>query len=103
MSQIGNKKKKTMGKVALAILLVLVIVVNIALIVFEGHANLYLGKGEVLVEQAEGTEAWDSEYYKMDYSDSEALEAAAAELVHNITDEGFTLLKNNGALPMVEA
>lgn len=103
MSQTGNKKKKTLGKVALAILLVLVIVVNIALIVFEGHANLYLGKGEVIVEQAEGTESWDSEYYKMDYADSDALESAAAELVHNITDEGFVLLKNNGALPMVAA
>jgi len=102
MNQDRKKKQKVAGKIVLAILLVLVIVINAGLIIFEGHANLYLGSGDVVVEKAEGTEDWDSEYYKMDYTDSNALEEAAAELVHNITDEGFILLKNNGALPLVK-
>ncbi len=54
----------------------------------------------MVIEKAEGTENWDSEYYTMDYADSAELETAAANLVQNITDEGFVLLKNNGALPL---
>ncbi len=98
-----RKKTKHVGKIVLALFLVLVIAVNVALVIFEAHANLYLGTGDMIIEKAEGTEDWDSDYYTMDYENKEALEEAAGNLVQNIADEGFVLLKNNGTLPLAQA
>jgi len=95
-----SKNKKRTKKIAISVFLILVLIVNIGLTVFEGHVNLYLGAGDMVVTKAEGSENWDSEYYTMDYADSDALKVAAADLVENITDEGFVLLKNNGSLPL---
>ncbi|OJV64918.1 MAG: beta-glucosidase [Clostridiales bacterium 38-18] len=98
----AKKGKKKVGKIVLAVFLVLVLIVNIASVVFEGHANLYLGTGEMVIQKSEGSENWESDYYKGDYSDADALATAAADLVTNIADEGFVLLKNNGVLPLSE-
>jgi len=97
-----KKKPKRFKNKAIAIVLILALVVNIGLTIFEGHVNLYLGTGEMVITKAEGTDEWDSTYYEMDYADSKELETAAADLVENITDEGIVLLKNNGSLPMTD-
>lgn len=78
-------------------------VINVGMVMLEGHVNLYLGTGEMVISKAQGTENWDSEYYTMDYEDSKSLEEAAASFVENITDEGIILLKNNGTLPLTDA
>lgn len=98
-----RKGKKVAGRVALALFVVVVLVVNVALGIFESHVNLYLGNGEMIITKAEGSENWDSNYYSSDYTDSKSLETAAAELVQNIADEGFVLMKNNGVLPLKSA
>lgn len=95
-------KKKT-GKIVLALFLVLVLVANVALVIFESHVNLYLGNGDMIITKAEGSENWDSAYYSMDYADSKELATAAGDLVQNIADEGFVLMKNNGVLPLTSA
>ncbi len=96
----AKKGKKKIGKIVLAIFLVLVLVVNIASVIFESHANLYLGTGEMIIQKSEGSENWVSEYYTNDYKDATELSTAAGDLVTNIADEGFVLLKNNGVLPL---
>jgi len=98
-SKLMGKRSKT-PKVIMALILVVAIVVNVALVVFEGHVNLYLGKGEMVITKAEGSEGWNSDYYKMDYDSSKSLNEAASSFVENITDEGFVLMKNNGLLPL---
>ncbi len=101
MSKSGKTKKAgRIGKIIVAIFLVLVVVVNVLLVIFEGHVNLYLGRGELITSKAEGTEEWDSEYYKVDYDTSEEMTAASEALVAEIASEGFVLLKNNGTLPL---
>lgn len=99
-NELKSRKGKKIKNSILAILLVLVIIVNVALVIFEAHADLYFGQGEMIIEKAAGTENWDSTYYNMDYKSSSELEAAAEELVEAITAEGFVLLKNNGTLPL---
>ncbi len=100
VNQMNKSGRKKTGKVILSLFLVLVLVINVLMVVFESHVNLYLGKGDMVITKAEGSENWNSDYYAMDYSDSNALATAAGDLVQNIADEGFILLKNNGILPL---
>ncbi len=95
-----NKKIKKIAKIFLSICLILVVVVNVLLNVFEGHVNLYLGRGNLVVSQAEGTESWDSLYYKPEYQTQEDVQKAASVMVETLSEEGFVLLKNNGTLPL---
>lgn len=92
--------KRNILNIVIALILVLALVANVLLVIFESHANLYLGAGEMVITKAEGSENWDSTYYASDYENAEALTAAAGELVQSIADEGFVLLKNNGVLPL---
>lgn len=96
-----NEKKRGLAtKITAVILCVLLIATNVLLYIFEGHVNLYLGRGEMVIEKAEGSENWDSTYYKPDYQDKGSLVSAAEQMVEQISNEGFVLMKNNGALPL---
>ncbi len=95
----GNPSKKKKW-IVFAIFLIVVVVLNIAINIFRGYADLYLGGRKAVVTQAKGTETWDSQYYKSDYKDSAAVKTAAAKTVEDIESEGIILLKNNGALPL---
>lgn len=97
----SNQKKTGLAKrIAVIVLCVLLVVVNILLYIFEGHVNLYLGRGELVIEQAEGSENWDSTYYKSDYTEEAGLINAAEKMGEKISNEGFVLMKNNGTLPL---
>lgn len=100
--QVPKKKKKILSKVLLSIFIIVVIALNILLSVFEAHANLYLGRGEIVISEAEGTENWDSEYYTLDYENEEDLISASEKMVEEVSNEGFVLMKNNGTLPLAE-
>lgn len=68
--------------------------------------NTYVNRGKAHVEQIEGSEKWDSDYYNQKYPQSEAAggNADAAKngeaLVEKVGDEGMVLLKNKSALPL---
>lgn len=67
---------------------------------FRGYVDMYLGTGDIIVDQAEGSEDWESQYYSLDYASAEELQTAADDLVEALEGEGAVLLKNNGALPL---
>lgn len=98
--RMSNKKFKRFMIIILSIVFVLTLAVNILINIFSGHADLFLGRGEVIITQVEGTENWDSEYYKSDFSSGTELSEAAYNLVESIEEEGIVLLKNNGILPL---
>ena len=86
--------------IVFSILLVVVVALNIALNIFSGYADLYLGGRKAVVKQSAGTEKWDSQYYKSSYDSVEATEKAAGVMVEKIESEGIVLLKNDGTLPL---
>jgi len=75
--------------------------VNIAANSYSSLLNHYLGGRPTTVVHAEGSESWDSTYYKAAYRGRNQAKEAATELVAQIVEEGAVLLKNdNGALPL---
>ncbi len=96
----ANSKIKKGRWIAFAIVLVVFVAVQVAINIFEGYGNLYLGGPKAVINQVEGSEDWDAEYYKADYKNLAETEKAAADLVERIESEGIVLLKNNGTLPL---
>ena len=69
--------------------------------------DTYLGRGRPYVEQAEGSEKWDTDYYGQTFAQSERTFASpeakenALLTAKEIADEGIILLKNEGdCLPL---
>lgn len=79
------------------------VIINIIFRIFGGYADLYLGKGEALIEVAKGTENWESQYYSADFITEEQLQSTAGRIVQKIESEGAVLLKNNGVLPLLSS
>ena len=98
-----EKKKKGSGKVLIAIGAVLVAlavaVVSVGMY-FEGVLNTYVGMGEAKVVAKPGSENWDSEYYKADKPTADEVDVIAKDVTKRIAEEGITLMKNNGVLPL---
>ncbi|MBQ5987853.1 MAG: glycoside hydrolase family 3 protein [Clostridia bacterium] len=98
-----EKKKKGSGKVLIvigAVLVVLAVAIVSVGTYFEGVLNTYVGMGEAKVVAKPGSENWDSEYYKTDYKTAEEIDKAAKDTTRRIAEEGITLMKNNGVLPL---
>lgn len=96
-----QKKKMSNGKFlaiwipVLAVTGVIVIVANLAIGIFGNWIGSQLGTGSYTVNNTAESEAWDLDYYKSDYADIEALDAAAKDLVQELEAEGIVLAKNN--------
>ena len=98
-----EKKKKGSGKVLIAIGAVLVALAVAIVSVgtyFEGVLNTYVGMGEAKVVAKPGSENWDSEYYKADKPTADEVDVIAKDVTKRIAEEGITLMKNNGVLPL---
>ena len=96
-----NKKFMAIWIPILAVLLVLVVVVNIAIGIFDKWIGSQLGAGTYTVENSDSAKDWDTDYYDADYESIDDLNAAAADLIERIEGEGIVLAKNSeGALPL---
>ena len=99
-------KKKGMsgsGKVMTAIgsvLLVLAVAVVAVANFFAGVIDTYVGMGKPKVVTKPGSENWDTEYYSPDKTDPEGVDEIAKDVTRRIAEEGITLMKNNGILPL---
>ena len=95
---------KTYNKICIAIIAVLLIVVLVlpyVTSIYSSALDNYLGKGEQIIETVEGSENWDTDYYDVKYSSiTDARENNSANVALAIAEEGITLLKNNGVLPL---
>lgn len=88
------------GTVATAGLLGITAAANVAANTFGAAIDSKLGRGEVTVTKMEGTEDWDAQYYKPEFSSLAEAKAASDVVSEQVTDEGIVLLKNNGVLPL---
>lgn len=100
-SESRSDKASRKWVISLSIIVSFVVTINILFYYFSSFADIYLGKGKVVITQAENTENWSSIYYTNDFTDSDSIKEASNTLVEQIESEGIVLLKNNeGALPL---
>ena len=88
------------GSVATVGLLGVTVAANAAANVFGSVIDSKLGRGQMEVTKIAGTEDWDSQYYKPEFSSIAEAKAASDKVSEQMTDEGIVLLKNDGVLPL---
>lgn len=84
----------------LALVTVIAVGANVAVGMFRGAIESYMGTGTWEIKNTAETDDWDTQYYEGDYDTRDEAKAASSEVVERIADEGMTLLKNDDALPM---
>lgn len=100
--KMSNKRFRIILIPIMAIVAIIAIAATILLDSFSLQIDSMLGKGKMHVETAEGTEDWDTDYYKKTESDFTASKEKSKITSEQIADEGIVLLKNNGALPIAK-
>ncbi len=96
----SNKKFLAIWIPIVAFVAILAVGVNVAIGMFRGAIESYMGTGTYTVNKAEGTDDLDTDYYTADYETVDEAKAASSQLVADIADEGMVLVKNNGTLPI---
>lgn len=96
----SNKKFLAIWIPIVAVVAVVAIGANVAIGMFRGAIESYMGAGTYEISNtAEGSEL-DTAYYTADYETQDEAKAASATVVEEIAQEGMTLVKNNGTLPL---
>lgn len=95
-----TRRKFIGGTIATVGLFGLTAAANVASNMFGSVLDSKLGRGGISVKKVEGTENWDTQYYKPTYSSLEEAKQASDKVSEQVTDEGIVLLKNNGVLPL---
>lgn len=96
----SNKKFLAVWIPIVAVVAIVAIGANIAIGMFRGAIESYMGAGTYDISNtAEGSEL-DTEYYGADYETVDDAKAASSTIVEEIAGEGMTLVKNNGTLPL---
>lgn len=96
----SNKKFLAIWIPIIAVVAIVAIGANVAVGLFRGAIESYMGAGTYTINKAEGTADLDTDYYTADYESGEEAKAASSQLVEDIADEGMVLVKNNGTLPL---
>lgn len=96
-----NKKFLAIWVPILAFFTLLLIVANVGLNIGSNWVSSQLGSGTYEVVNDPKAEDWDTDYYKSDFDSIDDVDAAARDLVREITGEGIVLAKHeNDALPL---
>ncbi|WP_308161115.1 glycoside hydrolase family 3 C-terminal domain-containing protein [Cellulomonas sp. GbtcB1] len=97
----SNKKYLWIWVPVLSLVTVIAVVANVALVVAGGWVASQFGSGTYEFTNAEESADWDTEYYSADFDSIDEVDAAAKELVEEISGAGIVLAKNEGAaLPL---
>ena len=97
----SNKKYLSIWVPVLALVTAIAVVANVALVVAGGWVASQFGSGTYEFTNAEESADWDTEYYSADFDSIDEVDAAAKELVEEISGAGIVLAKNEGAaLPL---
>ena len=100
MSKMSNGKFIGIWAPFLVLPLAFIIGTEVAGDYYKAFLDTNLGKGELVITKAEGTEEWDAEYYKGASSETSVTRKNGENKVEEICNEGIVLLKNDGTLPI---
>ncbi|MBO6285886.1 MAG: glycoside hydrolase family 3 protein [Bacilli bacterium] len=99
----NGKYWATFGPIA-AVLVGTIIASSMVAEYYSQSLDWVLGRGDVVIDNA--TQELDTHYYTLDYSKDPdgrlKAQAHGADVTEKICDEGITLLKNDGALPLAK-
>lgn len=99
--RMSNRKYLAIWVPVLAVVTLVAVVANVALVVAGGWVASQFGSGTYTFTNAEESADWDTEYYTADYGSIEEVDAAAEALVEEISGAGIVLAKNEAAaLPL---
>ncbi|WHP16876.1 glycoside hydrolase family 3 protein [Cellulomonas sp. ES6] len=99
--RMSNKKFLGIWVPVLALLTVVTVVANVALVVAGGWVASQLGSGTYEFTNSAESADWDTEYYSSDYDGIDEVDEAAKALVEEISGAGIVLAKNEqAALPL---
>jgi beta-glucosidase len=97
----SNKKYLGIWVPVLAVVTLVAVVANVALVVAGGWVASQFGSGTYEFTNAEASADWDTEYYSSDFASTDDVDAAAKALVEEISGAGIVLAKNEAtALPL---
>lgn len=96
----SNKKFLAIWIPVIAVVAIVAIGANVAIGLFRGAIESYMGAGTYTINEAEETADLDTDYYTADFESGDDAKAASSQLVEDIADEGMVLVKNNGTLPL---
>jgi beta-glucosidase len=96
----NNRKFIKIWVSILSVLIILAVVTTIVANMFSAVLDSYLGRGDMHISYAEGTEDWNTEYYSKEKNSLKDAKKYSDTISQQVTDEGIVLLKNNGILPL---
>jgi beta-glucosidase len=97
----SNKAYLSIWIPVIAVVTIIIVVANTALVVAGGWVSSQFGSGTYAFTNSEASGDWDTSYYESDFADMDAVDAAALELVEHIAAGGIVLAKNDSAaLPL---
>lgn len=98
--KMSNHKFRCILIPIMSIVLVLCLVANVACNVLSSTLDTYVGAGKPYIDN-NGSDL-DGNYYTKLYANNADAKEAAYDVARRVAEEGSTLLKNNGVLPLAE-
>lgn len=98
--KMSNRTYRRIWVTIVAVIVVLAMVLSIAAAMFSNVLDSYLGSGKLQIKRASGTSSWNAMYNSKATGSMAQAKAASDKVSEQVTDEGITLLKNNGVLPL---
>lgn len=96
----SNRKFLWIWVPTLALGTVVAVGANVAIGIFKSPIESYMGTGTWEIQNTSETEGWDTDYYTSEYATLDEAKAASADVVARMAEEGMTLVKNEGVLPL---
>lgn len=99
--KMSNKRFRVILIPVMSVILITAVAATTIMNYFSVSMNVYLGRGQKHVNNVEGAEEWNTDFYEEKYSSVEEARDAAQKVSQEIAEEGIVLLKNeNNILPL---
>ena len=102
MKKMSNVKFRTIMVPAATLLFATGLIATITANQFSASLDFAFGRGEKHIEQVEGISQSDVSFYERRFAEATNSRLAARDVAQKVEEEGATLLKNDGVLPLAK-